>query len=124
MKKKKTWENISKKGLYIKKKLKELNVKYNLNLLIAGTNGIPSFSFKSKNNLKYKTLVTQELLKQKILASNIIYLSTSHNKNNFEEYFYYLDKVFKKISNCENNSYNINKYIDGEICHEGFKRLN
>ena len=124
MQKNKTWEIISRKGLHIKKKLKELDQKYNLNLLISGNNGIPSFSFKSKNNLKYKSLITQEMLKHKILASNIIYISTAHKENNFEKYLYYLDKVFKKISNCENNSYKIDSYLEGAICHQGFKRLN
>ena len=36
--------------------------------------GIPAFSFNSQNNLKYKTFITQEMLKSNILASNVIYI--------------------------------------------------
>ena len=45
-----------------------------------------------------KTYLSQEMLKHNILASNIIYLSTSHKRNHFKKYFKVLDKIFFNIS--------------------------
>ena len=40
--------------------------KYSLNVNIWGLNAIIGFNFLSKNNLKYKTYISQELLKKNI----------------------------------------------------------
>jgi glutamate-1-semialdehyde 2,1-aminomutase len=39
-----------------------------------------SFTFKSINSNKYKTLITQEMLKKKYLASNLVYVSIAHDE--------------------------------------------
>ena len=41
---------------------------------------IPKFSFNSKNDLAYKTFITQEMLKRGYLATNSIYVSTAHSE--------------------------------------------
>ena len=38
------------------------------------------------------------MLKENILASNVIYLSTAHNEKLLEKYFEQLDKVLFKLS--------------------------
>ena len=55
------------------------------------------FEIKSKNFIKYKTLITQEFLKENILASNMIYFSVEHSNKVLKMYLEILDKVFKKI---------------------------
>ena len=64
------------------------------------------------------------MLKKGILASNSIYSCTKHDNFVTDIYFDELDKIFKIISACEQNIYNIDELINNEICHSGFKRLN
>jgi hypothetical protein len=56
-----------------------LSKKYNVPIKVMGTNAIPSFEFL-KNHSKNKTFLTQEMLKNKILATNMIYINIFHNK--------------------------------------------
>ena len=123
MEKIKSWEIISKKGKLFKKKLIDLGLKYELPLNVFGSDGIPAFSFNSKNNLKYKTFITQEMLKSNILASNVIYICTKHDLKNFNDYFNSLDNIFSKISDCEKGK-SIDRLLKSPICHTTFQRLN
>ena len=82
-----------------------------------------SFVFK-KNHLKYKTFITQEMLKNNILATNMIFLTVKHNKKNINRYLLVLEKIFKKISFIEKNGLNIDKLLKSPISHNTFKRLN
>ena len=123
MQKIKSWEIISKKGKLFKQTLSKLGKKYDLPLNVFGSDGIPSFSFDSKNNLKYKTFITQEMLKSNILASNVIYICVKHDLKKFNDYFECLDKIFQKITECE-KGYKIDKFLEGPVCHTTFQRLN
>ena len=123
MEKTKSWEIISKKGKNFKKKLTDLGLKYSLPLNVFGSDGIPAFNFDSKNNLKYKTFITQEMLKSNILASNVIYICVKHDLKKFNDYFECLDKIFQKITECE-KGYKIDKFLEGPVCHTTFQRLN
>ena len=59
---------------------------------------MPLFTFNnSKNNLAYKTLIAQEMLKEKYLSTNLVYVSILHNKTKINKYIDKLDKVFKII---------------------------
>ncbi len=97
MKKNKTFKMIKKQGKKIKLKWKQLSDKYNLNLKISSLDSIPIFTFDKSHNLK-KTFLTNEFLKENILASNIIYVSLSHTDKILKIYFKKLDKIFKQIS--------------------------
>lgn len=91
------------------------------------TNGIPAlagFSFTGSNALTYKTLLTQEMLDQGILATTLLYASTAHNPELLERYFEALDSVFKLISDCDVGRRNAMSLLRGPLCHSGFKRLN
>ena len=123
MEKTKSWETISKKGKFFKQRLIELGKKYELPLNVFGSDGIPSFNFESKNNLKYKTFITQEMLKSNILASNVIYICIKHDLKKLNEYFDCLDSIFQKIAECE-RGYKIDKFLEGPVCHTTFQRLN
>jgi glutamate-1-semialdehyde 2,1-aminomutase len=122
MEKNKSWETITKSGLQIKKFWKKIFFKYNFKVKIGGINAIPNFVF-TKNHLELKTLITQEMLKRKILASNMIFLSQEHKKKhlniymkNFSEVMQFLSKELKKKSFSE--------LLEQPICHGDFKRLN
>ena len=119
----KSWKIITKKGEYIKKKWKLLADKYNLSIEFRGLPAICSFFIKSKNFLQYKTLISQELLKDSILASNVIYFSTEHSKKDIERYLISLEKVFKLIAECEEGK-DIKTLLNTPPCYNSFERLN
>jgi len=123
MKKLKSWKIIDSNGKYIIKNWQKLAKNYGFQIEVKGLPALCSFVFKSKNNDKYKALITQELLKKGFLASNSVYSSISHKRSIIDNYFEELDKVFQKIQNCE-NGYNINKYLKFKIPLKKFERMN
>ena len=119
----KSWKKITKIGNEIRKNWKRIAKKNNLEILIAGIPALSSFSFKSKHNNFYKTLITKEMLKKGFLASNSIYTSIAHNKKILKIYYQELDNVFKKIKEIENSN-NIKKYLTIKESTKSFARLN
>jgi glutamate-1-semialdehyde 2,1-aminomutase len=120
MEKIKSWEIISKIGLSIKKKWEYLSKKHKIKMSIQGLHSLPNFKFEN-DNLLYKTFISQELLKRKILAGNSIYVCTEHKKEILDRYFDILDHVFYRIK--ESMEYNIDKQklLDGPVCISGFR---
>ena len=111
-------------GNYIREQWKKIA---DQNYLKISFNGIPSiggFSFAGENSLKYKTLISQEMLKKGYLASTLCYVSLSHTKEIVDKYIENLNDVFELISKCEQGVLSIDDIIEGPICHDGFKRLN
>jgi glutamate-1-semialdehyde 2,1-aminomutase len=123
MKRIKSWETIDRCGKNIIKGWKKLEKKYELKIEISGLPALCSFKFLNRNNQKYKTLITQEMLKNGFLASNTVYSSVAHSQEIINRYFYELDKVFKLIQMCE-NGYNIDKILKFPVSIQGFQRIN
>ncbi len=123
MEKTKSWKKLVQKGRYIKKKWAYLFKKNKINYSIFGLDALPGFSIKSKNWLKYKSYITLKMLENSILASNVIFLSTSHKKIIIDKYLKLLDKILVDIKNFENNK-NVKILNNVPECHSGFKRLN
>ena len=123
MKRIKSWKIIDNNGKFIIENWKKLAKKHNLSIEISGLPATCSFTIKSKNFQKYKTLITQEMLKRGFLATNVIYSSTSHSKKILKKYLFELDKIFNLIKKCE-EGLNINKLLKYPVSHDGFKRLN
>ncbi len=124
MKKKKAWKQITSKGNYIRKRWSELSKKYNLDIDITGIPAISIFKFKSKNTKKYITFITQEMLKNKFLANNMVYVSIAHTKEIIDRYLRVMEKCFKLISDFEKGNKNIKNYLKSKIFEESFQRLN
>lgn len=123
MQREKSWEIISRKGKLVSSKWKSFSKKYDIKINLEGLSALPSFSFNSKNNLAYKTLLTQEMLAKGYLALPTIYLSTAHTDNILENYFKAIEPVFSLIQECEEGR-DVFSLLKGPICHSGFKRLN
>ena len=124
MKRIKSWETITEIGKKVEKGWKNIS---DLNKLDLETFGIPSlvsYNFKSENNLEYKTLITQEMLKRGFLASDRFYACISHSENHINNYLNELNDVFNVISKCEKDQISINDLLEGPVKHSGFKRLN
>jgi glutamate-1-semialdehyde 2,1-aminomutase len=123
MEKTKSWDYVTKLGRKVKKEWAQLALKYELPVEINGLDALPNFIIKSKNFMKYKTYLSQEMLKNNFLCSNAVYISTAHNNKILQDYIKLLDKIFITIKECEEGK-NINNLLDGEVCQSSFKRLN
>ena len=121
MEKIKSWDFITSLGKKVKANWASLAKNHNIKLKIQGLNALPRFDFESKNNLYFKTFISQEFLKKKILASNIIYLCTEHNMKIFDKYFDILDSVFYKISRSIKNNNNPEELLSGSVCISGIR---
>lgn len=118
-----SWEIITNTGNQIKKGWQKLADKYELPIDQWGLPALAGFTFKSKNNLAYKTLITQEMLNKGFLASNCVYVCTEHTLDIIDVYFDALDSIFAVIKDCE-NGLDVMSLLKGPFCHGGFKRLN
>ena len=123
MKRIKSWKKITNNGKQIIKNWKKLSEKYNLSLTIQGLPALCSFGFTSKDSNKYKTLITQEMLKKGFLASTTVYSSISHSNLILKQYLNELEGIFRIIQKCENGE-NINNYLEYPESHSTFERLN
>ena len=94
---------------------------HRLDIKIQGIDALPNFVFLSKNNNAYKTFISQEMIKKKILASNAIYTSISHQTKKLDLYFDILNDIFFKISKCENESENIYNLLEVPIAITGIR---
>jgi glutamate-1-semialdehyde 2,1-aminomutase len=119
----KSWEVIHENGNKIINYWKYLSKKHNIKISISGLPALSNLSFISKNSLKYKTLITQEMLNSNILASNIVYSSISHSKRMHEIYFQKLDHIFSLIKKCE-EGFDINKLLKFPTAFSSFGRIN
>ena len=121
MNKIKSWKIITEMGRKIKKQWKTLSDKYDLGLIVGGLDALPRFDFPSEGNLYFKTYITQEFLKKRILASNTIYLSIEHNNNIIKKYFEILEEIFEKIGKSIKSKDNSRILLDGPISMAGIR---
>lgn len=123
MERMRSWEKITNTGLEIRNGWQRLADKYELKINHWGLPALTGFSFESNDALKYKTLITQEMLKRGYLAGNSVYVSTEHTAEVVSTFFEHLDTVFELIKECEDGRL-VDKLLKGPVCHAGFKRLN
>jgi len=114
----KVFKKIESNSKMIKSIWLDLSKKYKIPIKVMGTIGIPSFEF-CKNHGQRKTFLTQEMLKNKILASNMIYISIYHNKDNIKKYLKTLDKIFYDISKKS-----IKSILKSKVCFKPIHRIN
>ena len=119
----KSWKIVTNKGNWLRKKWLDLAKKNNLKIKLSGIPALSRFEILSNNFNKYRTLIAQEMYKKSILASNTIYVSTAHSKENFLKYFSSLQSVFEIIAKCEDGD-KIDYYLDVPEIKKFFKRLN
>ncbi len=97
MKKKKSWIKISNQGKKIKKEWKKIAKSNNIPIEVTGLDAMPKFEINHKKNEFYKQYIASEMLKKKILAKNVIYLSISHSNEQINIYMKILKNIFAKI---------------------------
>lgn len=118
-----SWETITRIGLEIGARWKKLADRHGLSIQVAGRPALNGFSFAGPSRLKYKTLITQEMLKKGFLASTLVYACTEHMPEVVDAYFGALEPLFALIRECESGR-PVDALLDGPACHDGFRRLN
>jgi glutamate-1-semialdehyde 2,1-aminomutase len=123
MERERSWERITATGRIIGRRWEELAGKHGLPIQTFGLPALISFTFPLPDMLKYKTLITQEMLAQGFLAATSVYVCTEHTADLLDRYFNALDPVFALIKECEGGR-DVDVLLKGPVCHAGFKRLN
>ena len=123
MEKHKIQNEINKSGILIKKAWRIFAKKYGLKIKVTGLNALPSFIFLNDYNTETITFFTQEMLKNNILASNVIYLSHAHKQKHIANYLKNCGKIFKQISLLKDKKSLIKK-LNGKIRQSHLKRMN
>ena len=112
------FKKIETNGKMVKNIWFTLSKKHNVQIKVMGTNAIPSFEFIFDHQ-KRKTFLTQEMLKNRILATNMIYINIFHNKKNIQKYIKVLDKIFYDISKKD-----LKKILKSRVCYKPINRIN
>ena len=123
MEKEESWNYITKLGIYLQQQWEEIANLNNLKISLGGLPALANFKIETTKWNKYKTYISQEMMKVGFLSANSCYLSTKHTQTILERYLDELNKVFKKIKKAENDEINIDDLLEGEICHDTFRRL-
>ena len=117
-------DHLNKYGEKVQNLWKEISQKTGLDIHVGGIFPLSHFSFSYENPLAYKTYFTQEMLKLGFLASTAFYVSFAHNNEVLKLYKNACENVFRKIADIIQSGKKITDYLEDEICHAGFMRLN
>lgn len=123
MERERSWERITETGRGIGERWQALAGEHALPIQVSGLPALISFSIPSEHWLKYRTLITQEMLKRGILATNAVYVCTEHDPAIIDRYFEELGQIFRMLSECEAGRA-VDDLLHGPVCHSGFARLN
>jgi len=120
----KSWQVITKYGEYLRVGLSKMFDRYGVPFSFTGLIPLTAFTFQSESHLKYKTFITQEMLKKNYLAANLVILSIYHDEKEIDEFLANLEPIIEIIGECENNGRKISSLLQFPVCHSGFQRLN
>jgi len=115
-----SWKKISSIGAEMRDIWRSAFESAGLSVSISGIPALSSHSIIGAQGNTIKTLITQEMLKRKILASNIFYPSIAHSSSHLERYESNLRDVLKAIG----KSSNLENLLDAKPAQTGFSRLN
>jgi glutamate-1-semialdehyde 2,1-aminomutase len=124
MEREQTWNKITEMGLAYREQLKNMSNDIGLEITISGIPALTQYSVTNDLQLFSKTYITQELLKNGILASTAFYPSSVHEAEHLEYFFKILKPILEKIEKIKRTGEPYEEYLDGPLCHNGFKRLN
>ena len=119
-----SWEIITAKGVQMQKGWIKLAESHSIKIKLSGIPALATYSFDHLDSLKFKTYLTQEMLKRGFIGSTNFYASVAHDDYLFDRYFNELDKIYNDISKYIHEDMDISEKLDGPVCHNGFRRLN
>lgn len=120
----KSWDLITENGKKMQRGWQIIADENQIQIQISGIPSLSTYVIEHPEALKFKTLITQEMLKKGFLASTNFYASIAQQEEHFLAYFSALNDVYRVIRKCMDLDLNIDTLLEGPICHSGFKRLN
>jgi len=123
MERERSWEKVTAIGLNLRRNLQAIADRHGISITHSGLPALTGFTVQSKNSLKYKTLITQEMLKFGFLASTSCYTCISHTPEVIDQYLEHMDVIFASIAACEDGQ-SVDDLLLGPVSHSGFRRLN
>ena len=81
-----------------------------------------SFATGSQDRVEYKILISQEVLNERFLATNLMFICTEHLPEVLDRYFEALDPVFALMRQCEDGK-DVMDLLNSPVCHGDFRRL-
>jgi glutamate-1-semialdehyde 2,1-aminomutase len=123
MERERSWERVTAIGLDLRRQWQAMADHNGLKISHNGLPALTSFTIQSENAFKYKTLITQEMLKRGYLAATSCYTSLAHTSDVISPYLEDLNCVFGLIADCEDGR-SVDGLLEGPVCHSGFRRLN
>ena len=106
----KVYLHIPKIGKMLSLGWKKIAKKNNIKLKVSEVLPLCTFFLDYSNREELYTFFTKEMLKEKYLASNSVWLSFSHKNKDIKKYLVSCDKVFKKMNYFIKNKEKLNKY--------------
>ena len=118
-----SYKQITETGTSLKKIWVDIFEKYGLEVNIGGLEALATFNFTKTDHLKAKTYITQEMLKKGWLASDKCYVSMAHTRRIINDYSRDFEETISNLAKILETG-DISKFLEGPVCHSGFKRLN
>ena len=115
-----SWKRISSIGTQMREIWKKTFESAGLKIDISGIPALSAHTIQGPDGNILKTLITQEMLKRNILASNIFYPSIAHTQSHLEKYENNLKEVLGTITSANK----LEDLLDSKPAQTGFKRLN
>ena len=117
----KNYNHIWKLGNMLDEGIKSSAKKYNLNINFAGSVPRHNLTFDSnyKDSSGMKALFYQEMVKQKILFPNVIYISFAHTEKDIKKTIKAANKAFKFV---KDNINNIDNVLEGKKSIDIFRK--
>jgi glutamate-1-semialdehyde 2,1-aminomutase len=115
-----SWNLISGIGTQMREIWRKTFESAGLKISISGIPALSAHTIDESDGNKIKTLITQEMLKRNILASNIFYPSIAHTNSHLERYEKNLNEVLGTITAAKK----LDDLLDSKPAQTGFKRLN
>ena len=81
-----------------------------------------SFATGSQDRVEYKILISQEVLNERFLATDLMFICSEHLPEVLERYFEALDPVFALMRQCEDGK-EVLDLLNCTVCQSDFKRL-
>ena len=123
MEREESWDVVTAVGTEVVDRWQKLADLHGLPIATSGLPALATYSFELVDAIKYKTLISQEMLKSGFLASTALYACVEHSADVVDDYFEALTPVFTLIAECEAGR-SIDDLLEGPPCHMGFSRLN
>jgi glutamate-1-semialdehyde 2,1-aminomutase len=97
MKKERSWQKLKNLGIFFKKNFSLILNKHGISGEIIGTGSLLKFIIYKLDDNSLKKFFATEMLKEGMLASNVIYLSTVHTKTLLKKYITAINKALLKL---------------------------